>query len=529
MRVLTAAEMREVDRLTTERYGIPSLQLMEAAGRQVAECVAAAAGSLSRRRIVILCGKGNNGGDGLVAARCLKAMGASPLVLLFSAPERLRGDASTNLARWREAGGEVRTVTSTADWEAARSTLHAADVLLDALLGTGLDGPAEGELAAAIEEVNRAAGKKLVVSVDIPSGMASDEFQPGWPSIRADYTVTLAAPKLGLLHPGNANQVGRLLVRDIGTPYELLAADAAARLVWVEYREFASLQLRRRVTSHKGDFGHALLIAGSRGKTGAAILGAMGALRIGAGLVTVATPLEVLPIVAAGLPELMTEPLLGTDAGSIAAANLDYGHLERLAEGKHVVAVGPGLSADAETGQVVRAIATRLNQPLILDADGLNAFAGRAGELAGRTGGSLALTPHPGEMARLLRSTSQEVQSRRFEMACEAAQAWKAHVVLKGHQTLIVTPGGRIYVNSTGNPGMATGGAGDVLTGILAGLTAQFGTAEWDRILALGVFIHGLAGDLAAAQIGEAPLIASDIVARLPQAWRMLLEECGYA
>jgi hydroxyethylthiazole kinase-like uncharacterized protein yjeF len=529
MRVLTAAEMREVDRLTAERYGIPSLQLMENAGRNVAECVAASAGSLSRRRIVILCGKGNNGGDGLVAARYLKAMGAGPDVLLFAVPDRLRGDAATNLTRWRNEGGEVRTVTSTAEWEAARSALGKADVVIDALLGTGLDGPAEGDLAAAIEEVNRAAGKKLVVSVDIPSGMSSDEFHPGWPAVEADYTVTLAAPKLGLLHPGNANRVGRLLVRDIGTPYELLAADSAARLVWVECREFASLKLRRRAASHKGDFGHALLISGSRGKTGAAILGAMGALRIGAGLVTVATPGEILPIVAAGLPELMTEPLIGTDAGSVAAANLDYGRLESLAEGKNVVAVGPGLSTDAETGQVVRAIATRLQQPLILDADGLNAFAGRAGELADRKGAALAVTPHPGEMARLLGITAQEVQARRFDVARDAAQAWNAHVVLKGHQTLIATPGGRVYVNSTGNPGMATAGTGDVLTGILAGLTAQYGIDEWDRILALGVFLHGLAGDLAAAEIGEAPLVASDIVGRLPQAWRMLLEGCGYA
>lgn len=529
MRILTAAEMREVDRLTTERYGILSLELMENAGRAVAEVLTGRVSNLGQKRIVVLCGKGNNGGDGFVAARYLQASGAAPEVILLAAPESVRGDAAINFKRWEEANGKLISVTNTSAWENSRAALWGADIVVDALLGTGLTGPPEGLVAAAIEDLNRAPRHPLVFAVDIPSGVSSDRVQPDWPAVVADFTVTFTAPKLGQVLPDNAGKIGRLIVREIGSPYELVAAGADTDLVWIEPREFAGLPLRRRATGHKGEYGHVLLVAGSRGKTGAAILAARGALRAGAGLATVATPEDVWPVVAAGMPELMTEPMIGTDAGTVAVANLDYGRLKTLVAGKSVVGIGPGISTERETQQFVRAAVSAIELPMILDADGLNAFAGCASEFKARRGSHLALTPHPGEMARLLGLGAQEVQAHRLDVARDAASRWNAVVVLKGHQTLVAAVGGRLYVNSTGNPGMGSGGTGDVLTGLLAGLTAQFGVQDWPRVLALGVYLHGLAGDLAAAQLGEESLLATDLVEQLPQAWRQLLRDTGNA
>ncbi len=525
MKVLTAAQMREVDRLTTERFGIPSLQLMENAGASVVTFLRAQFADLSNRRVVILCGKGNNGGDGLVVARQLKRLGSNPSLFLFATPETVRGDAAIQLKRWQELQGDLRVVTSAAEWESGRGALGQADLIVDALLGTGLSGPVEGLLRAVIEDVNQRPARTTVVSVDTPSGLPSDASSTSGPVVRADYTVTFTAPKVGQLVSPNAHHVGKLLVRDIGTPRKLLDEDVQLKLHWLEPSEFRSLPFRRRLDAHKGDYGHALIVAGSRGKTGAAVLAASGALRVGAGLVTVATPDDVLPIVASGLPEMMTAPLLGTDAGSISLRNLDYGRFAGLLKGKSVLAVGPGLSTHQETQQFVRTILADCSLPVILDADGLNAFAGRADELGKRKAPVLAVTPHPGEMARLLGCTTQEVEANRLDSAFGAAARWRADVVLKGYRTIIATPEGGAFINSTGNPGMATGGTGDVLTGMLAGLTAQFGTEQWERVLGFGVYLHGLAGDLAAARVGEAPMIASDLVAAIPQAFERVRSE----
>lgn len=533
MKVLTAAQMREADRLTTERFGVPSLQLMENAGAGVAAFLAAQFPDLERRRIVILCGKGNNGGDGLVVARLLKRHGGDPAVFLFAAPDTVKGDAATNLKRWRDASGELRVATSASEWEAARGTLAGADLVVDALLGTGLSGPVEGLLAGVIEDVNRIAQarprKTKVLAVDTPSGLPSDPLggtASTGPVIVADYTVTFTAPKVGQLAGPQCDRVGKLVVHGIGTPRQLLEDNPHLKLHWLEPGEFRSLTFRRPAAAHKGDYGHALIVSGSRGKTGAAVLAATGALRVGAGLVTVATPDDVLPIVAAGLPEMMTAPLVSTEAGSIGLGNLDYGRFAELLKGKTVVAMGPGLSAHQETQQFVRAVLADCALPVILDADGLNAFAaGRAGELSKRKATALALTPHPGEMARLLGCTTQDVQGNRLGVALQAAARWNAYVVLKGFHTIVAAPDGCAFINSTGNPGMATGGTGDVLAGMLAGLTAQFGTARWETTLSLGVYLHGLAGDLAAARVGEAPMIASDLIAEIPQAWRQVQAE----
>jgi len=527
MKVLTAAQMREIDRLTSEQFGVPSLQLMENAGARVVEFLIEQFPDLVRRKVVILCGKGNNGGDGLVLARLLRREGVVSTVFLFAAPEAVKGDAAVNLKRWQDSGGEVRVITSAAEWEAAKGTLAAANLVVDALLGTGLNAPVEGLLAAVIEDVNHHSRSHLrsakVVAVDTPSGLPSDvspaHRRNSGPIIQADYTVTFTAPKVGQLVSPQCGHVGKLMVRSIGTPARLLEEDARLKLHWLEPGEFRSLELRRRPDAHKGDYGHALIVAGSRGKSGAAVLAARGALRAGAGLATVATPDEILPIVASGMPEMMTSPLQGTETGSISLRSLEYGRFVELARDKSVLAIGPGLSAHPETQQFARTIVADCALPLVVDADGLNAFTGHADELRRRKAPALALTPHPGEMARLLGCSTGEVQANRLEVALQAAARWNAFIVLKGFHTIVATPDGRAFINSTGNPGMATAGTGDVLTGMLAGLTAQFGATHWERTLGFGVYLHGLAGDLAAARAGEAPLIASDLIEAIPQAF----------
>jgi hydroxyethylthiazole kinase-like uncharacterized protein yjeF len=539
MKILTAAQMREADRLTTERYGIPGDLLMENAGAAIAGYLAGAYPELGAYNVLILCGKGNNGGDGLVVARRLRERGSSPHVVLFAEPSAMRGDAAINLTRWQKGTGDLRVVTSKAEWDAARSVLSEADLIVDALLGTGLTGPVEGLLAQVIEDVNAVSGhgtgkisasrRTRVVSVDMPSGLASDAADFGGPVIDAGVTVTLTAPKLGQMISPRADRVGKLIVREIGTPHELLDDDPHLKLHWLEPAEFRDLPLVRRRDSNKGSFGHALVVAGSLGKSGAALLAGRAALRAGAGLVTVATPIDVLPIVAAGMPELMTAPLLATEAGSVSMGNFDYGRFTAIIHGKSVLAIGPGLSKDVQAQQFIRAAVQDTDLPVILDADGLNAFAGQPGQLNARKTQLLAITPHPGEMARLLGSTAADVQARRLDVALETAAQWHAHVILKGYHTILALPDGRAFVNTTGNPGMATGGTGDVLTGMLAGLTAEFGTAHWEHVLGLGIYLHGLAGDLAAARVGEAPLVASDLIEALPAAFAQLLSECGYA
>jgi len=536
VKVLTAAQMREADRLTTERYGISSLQLMENAGAAIAEFLREKVAGLARRKIVVLCGKGNNGGDGLVVARMLKESGCTPEVFLLSNPGAVEGDAAVNLKRWQQDLGELHVVTSISEWESARAALAGADLVVDALLGTGLRGPVEGLLASVIEDINATRQKKggiggrtLIVAVDMPSGLASDAQDFGGPVVSADFTVTLSAPKLGQLVLPRASSCGVLVVRNIGTPPELFESDPHLKIHWIEPGEFQFLPLKRDLDVNKGTYGHALIIAGSVGKSGAAVLSGRGALRSGAGLVTVATPLDVLPVVAAGMPELMTEALASTETGTASLRNNDYGRLAEILRNKSVLAIGPGLSMQHETQQFIREIVGKTELPIILDADGLNAYDGMADHLNQRRAPALVLTPHPGEMARLLGSTVKEVQARRLDAALEAAGRWRANVILKGFHTILATPSGHAYVNTTGNPGMATGGTGDVLTGILAGLTAQFGTEDWPRVLSFGVYLHGLAGDIAASRVGHAPLVASDLIDSLPEAYSQVLTEWEHA
>ncbi len=554
MKALTAAEMREVDRLTTERLGIPGLQLMETAGRCVAEAfreIADAAG-LQPRAICVLFGKGNNGGDGFVVARHLQTAATRVHVYLFARPDELRGDTAANFQRWRELGGGVTSISDETSWESVWSEIAGADVIVDAMFGTGFRGSASGAIGQAIQDINRlshdatAARPALILAVDTPSGLPSDGQPAEGPVLRAHKTITFTAPKVGQLVSRDSAAVGSMRVVNIGSPAALVEEVGKGALRWAEPEEFAELPLVRAMDGHKGLYGHILIVAGSLGKSGAAIMSGRAALRAGAGLVTVATPDVVLPIVAAAHPEYMTEPLFSTDVGTASMRNIadrpttpestDRASLdssmkaakfrfERIQEGKTVLAVGPGLGMHPETQEFIRSIVKNTYRPVILDADGLNAFAGRADDLRERRSKFVAITPHPGEMARLLDSSTEEVQKDRVKTAQEAAQRWDVHVILKGSHTVVAAPNGQTFINTTGNAGLAKGGSGDVLTGVLAALTGQFKTDDWLRVLALGVYLHGAAADLAVAGTDPSGLVAGEVAAAVPSARRELLLE----
>lgn len=531
MKALTAAEMREVDRLTTERYSIPGLQLMENAGTQFFDFLRAHYDDIGLSRAAILCGKGNNGGDGFVVGRFLQEKGLHPQVYIFAELKAVRGDAAKNLERLKQSGARIQEITSLAQWDSARAEVASGRVIVDALLGTGLKGRVEGLLASVIEDVNKISRDATslrpegVVALDTPSGLPSDGEPCEGPVIRAHATVTFTAPKIGQLVSRDAACCGKLHVRDIGTPRELIEELGKEKVRWIEPYEFRDLPLVRQADSHKGKFGHVLVIAGSLGKSGAAILASRGALRAGAGLVTTATPDVVLPVVASAQAELMTEPLVSTKLGTIAAINGNANRLGTLMQGKTFLAIGPGIGTHKETHRFVTSLVRQTDLPVILDADGLNAFAGHARDLAKRKSEFLAITPHPGEMARLLGVSTASVQADRLGIALKAAAAWKAHVILKGFQTILATPEGHAFVNTTGNPGMAKGGSGDVLTGILGGTVSQLGVQHWERALALGVYLHGRAADESLSQRAEAGLLAGEIAETLPATYHRMVSE----
>lgn len=515
MKILTGAEMREVDRLSTERAGISSLTLMENAGKSVADFIAAQFKNFEDIPVVVFCGKGNNGGDGLVIARHLQKLGATVSVFLFAETSELTGDAAKNLKRLKSI--EVLAVGGFDTWEKPRWDEGKPGIVVDAVLGTGIRGEVTGLLRTAIEAINERPASVFAVSVDIPSGLDSDTGEVHGASVRADFTVSFTAPKTGMFLGESPRYVGQLIIREIGSPPEIIEEIGKGSLRWAEPREFSRYAKRRRAEGHKGDYGHVLVVAGSVGKSGAAVLASWAALRAGAGLVTAAVPEPILPIVAAHAPEIMTEPVAAIPAGSLAMKDLENGRIESLLSGKKALAIGPGLGTQEETQRFIRGIVGHRAVPVILDADGLNAFDGFSKDL-NREEGRLAMTPHPGEMARLLDATVKDVQARRIDIASAAATEWNAIVILKGHHTIVAAPDGRAWINSTGNPGMATGGTGDVLTGILASLTAQYGLEDWWRTLAFGVWLHGMAGDIASADYGEAPLMASDLIHALPRA-----------
>ena len=528
MKIVSTAEMREIDRSTSERFGIPSLTLMENAGAAVARFILF--DYPQAERVGILCGKGNNGGDGFVVARKLVEAGRAVRVLLLADPEELRGDAEAMFQKMLQKLQPLKTTplivreASALDSSDA-AEIFAADVIVDAILGTGFRPPVSPLYAAAIRKMNAAAAP--IVAVDIPSGADAGAMRPASSNdspagvlneARADAIVTFTAP-----HPAHvfaALTGGPTVIAPIGSPPEAIISQLGLHLSTP--LDFAPLLAPRARDANKGSYGHVLVIGGSLGKAGAAAMAGFSALRAGAGLSTVATPKSLLATVAGFHPELMTEPLAETEQGTISLRALESGSgLDTLLERK-TLAIGPGISRNSETAEFVRTIVKRSATSMVVDADGLNAFEGVADKLNG-CGRILVITPHPGEMARLTGLTIAEIQANRLEVARNFAREHELIVVLKGHRTLIVgpttaAPDGTVWVNPTGNPGMATGGTGDILTGMIAGLIAQHPQHALEAT-ALAVYLHGLAGDLASESIGENSLVATDLVRFLPQAF----------
>jgi len=509
MRVLNAAQMREADRRTIQDIGIPSLVLMENAGRQAVAAMEAAFADLTDRRVAVLCGRGNNGGDGFVVARTLIQRGVDVSVFLVGQVSEVRGDARTNLEVLGRLGLTVVEISDSQAWELHFSEISDCTLIVDAIFGTGLNAPIAGLLETVVADVN--ASGIPVVAIDLPSGLSADSHEPIGDSIDAAMTVTLAAPKLALVLPPAETRAGDIVIADIGIPSEVIDTLDGPRVELLTRSAMRELIAPRTPDSHKGDFGRVLIIAGSRGKTGAAHLAGVGALRSGAGLVTVATPSCCLPIVAAMAPEYMTEALEETADG------LHPDGVDRVLDmARDVIALGPGIGQGASTRHFVRALVDRATTPLVIDADGLNALSEDPDKLLGREGRDVIITPHPGEMARLVGMSTAEVQASRLEIARNFAVAHHVYVVLKGHRTVIATPDEKVFINPTGNPGMATGGTGDVLTGMVAAWLAQLLDAE--AACKLAVYLHGMAGDLTEADEGEVAMTAGDLAGHIGDA-----------
>jgi NAD(P)H-hydrate epimerase len=507
MKIVAAAEMRAVDRATSERFGVPSLTLMENAGSAVAEHVLAHYSAA--QKIVVFCGKGNNGGDGFVAARRLHQEGKTVQVILLADRVDLRGDAAVMFDKLPMSAIVVHS-SEDLSGDQVRLALP-ADLYLDAILGTGFKPPVSGLYADAIAILN--ASQVPVVAVDIPSGADADAMGPQQGTIaRTDSIITFTAPRPA--HVFSSLTKGPTCVAKIGSPQEAIVSSLQLNVITA--RDFASLIGARAAESNKGNYGHVLVVGGSRGKAGSVVMAGMSALRAGAGLATVATAESALPTVAGFHPELMTEPLEETGEGTIAAKAIE--RIDTLIKGKSVLAIGPGISQFPETSDLVRTLVSRLNVPIVLDADGLNAFDGRTNELSGG-GRLLVITPHPGEMARLVGCSIADVQKDRLRVARQFARQHDLIVVLKGHRTLVVQPNGEAWVNTTGNPGMSTGGTGDILTGMVAGMIAQHLN---DALLAVvaAVHLHGLAGDVMRESVGEHSMVATDLLRGLPEAFR---------
>ncbi len=507
MRIVSAEEMRAIDRATSERFGVPSLTLMENAGGAVADYVLSRYAAADR--IVVFCGKGNNGGDGFVAARRLYERGKKVQVILLADAADLRGDAAAMFSKLPSPAIAVHSSEELRS-ERVRASLE-ADVCLDAVLGTGFKPPVSGLYAEAIAVMN--ASRVPVIAVDIPSGADADGMGPQAGTIaRADAIVTFTAPRPA--HLFSLLTAGPTVVAGIGSPEEAIVS--ALQLNVITAQDIAPLIGPRPAESNKGSYGHALVVGGSLGKAGSVAMAGMAALRAGAGLSTVTTPQSVLGTVAGFHPELMTEPLPETDVGTISTGALNQ--IEELAKGKAVLAIGPGISRDPQTAELVRNLVARIRLPMVVDADGLNAFEGRTSELSGK-GRTLVITPHPGEMARLAGCTIADVQKDRLGTARKFAREHELIVVLKGHRTLVVRPDGEAWVNTTGNAGMATGGTGDILTGMVAGMMAQHSNDRFRAVIA-AVHLHGLAGDVMRESVGEHSLVATDLLRGLPEAFR---------
>ncbi|MBC8017019.1 MAG: NAD(P)H-hydrate dehydratase [Verrucomicrobia bacterium] len=515
MKVVTSHSMQEIDKQTIAEFGIPGLQLMENAGRSCAEEIIRHFGHTGHKRAVILAGKGNNGGDGYVIARHLSQQGWNVRVCILGERDQVGGDAGINLEQLPPA------MTTFCRQEGELSTLlheeiRLADVLVDAILGTGLSSDVSGLYLEAVELVNSSGIP--VVAVDIPSGIHGTTGRVLGSAIRADITVTFAIAKLGhVLYPG-AEFTGRLVVADIGIPTAVM--EKAPGYDFLNQEDMSPLLRRRNRQSHKGNFGHCLFIAGSTGKTGAAALCANSAVRAGSGLVTLAVPESLHHILEIKTTEVMTVPLPDSVSGHLASSA--FPAIVKLLADKDCLAIGPGIDRRPGTVALVHTLVESVDLPMVIDADGLNALAEDINVLRRKKSASVILTPHPGEMARLLGTSIPDVDAIRISVAQEFARNYGIYLVLKGARTIIAAPTGMAAINGSGNPGMSSGGMGDVLTGIITSLLGQRYSA-WDACR-LGVFIHGFAADLVAEEVGEIGICATDVLNRLPTAYNTLFK-----
>ena len=512
MKILTAEQLRTVDRRSGD-----TLALMENAGGRVVDAIEERFGNLEDLQVYVLCGKGNNGGDGFVVARLLTERKCVPHVLLFAEEREVTGDAARNLIRLKAVGESPIVILSEAEWSGFGCEEEAA-LVVDALLGTGLTRPVEGFYRTIIESLPVCFPQASVLSVDIPSGLSADSEKMIGPAVQADLTVTFTALKPCLVFPPAHTYAGDVIVVDIGSPIELLEVpEHKVNLITPDL--FRDALHRRREDTHKGDYGKVLIVGGSRGKSGAVAMAGQSALRSGAGLVTVATASCCMPLVASSMPELMTEALEETAVGSIANTSI-----ATMLKGKTVVGLGPGLGTHPETQTFARMTLQQIKVPVVLDADALNAFSGNTAELRGSSERPVVITPHPGEMARLIERDVTFVNDNRIAVACDFAAKHKVYTVLKGFRTVVATPGGQIFINGTGNPGMATAGMGDILTGMLTGMIAQENLGSFDERVLFAVHLHGLAADLAADDIGEEAMVATDLLYYVGDAWEQIRE-----
>lgn len=512
MKLVTAEQMRELDRRATEDYGIPGIVLMENAGLRAFDAAREMLNGVPGKRVVVIAGRGNNGGDGFCIARHLANAGARVECFLAGEVDQVSGDARVNLDSVLKMGISVQELESVGTVE---MPLRHADLVIDSLLGTGIKGEVTGLVADLIDAIN-ACGRPAL-SIDVPSGLISDTGAIAGRCARAARTVTFGLPKIGLVFYPGAGYVGDLTVADIGIPREALQ-DSPSRVWLTEAKDVARRLPARPPDAHKGTFGHLAVIAGSVGFTGAAAMTSESAARAGAGLVTLGCPSSLNDILGAKLTEVMTLPMPETPDRSFAVAAIDKA-LE-LIERCDALAIGPGLSRNPETVRFVNELLPRVRKPMVIDADGLNALAEDASTFAGLQAPT-AITPHPGEMARLIGTTSQDVQSDRLKTALEGAKRFGVVCVLKGARTVIASPDGDAYVNPTGHVAMASGGVGDVMTGVIGGLLAQ-GLSPMDACIA-GAYLHGLAGEIAAENVGAPGALASDVLLATPEAFRIVM------
>ena len=513
MKLVTAKEMKALDVQAQNDYAMPGILLMDNAAQAVAEAVHEALTALEGERVVIFCGGGNNGGDGLGAARWLQSYGVSVRAFVVGAAlDAVQGDAALELAMFTKAGGRVEALSTEDDWVLAELAASKADVLVDALLGTGFHGELEGDVLRACELLNKS--EKYILAVDVPTGVNADNGAVSENAVRADHTVTMALVKTGLLlYPGR-EYCGDIELADISMPVKLVEEYQSDkyRLTDEIVRELLPL---RKANAHKGDAGRVVICAGSPGYTGAAALASDAAVKAGAGLVSLYTPLSSRDVLAIKLTEVMVHGLLERMPGILGGGAAS--DVASSAEAADVLAIGPGLGTSESTQEAVRTILQKITTPVVIDADALTALAGHT-EILAAMQAQKVLTPHPGEMARLTGLEIAEIEADRINIAKKYAEQWQAIVVLKGATTVIGCPNGTVYVNSTGNSSLATGGCGDVLTGIIAGLAAQEISLQEAAIC--GVYLHGLAAELTGIDIG---LAAGELAALLPQAREQVL------